>query len=256
MKDILFTVEHNKKITDNLFELKLVSGEKLPEMKCGQFVNLQLADKTKPLRRPFCLYKYDEFSITIIVMIAGEGTKQLSTIMAGKQMQVILPLGNGWTLTDEHKKIALIGGGVGGAPLLGVTQEYKGKEYRTFLGFGSKEQMALVEDFEDACETLISTDDGSFGFKGYVSELFMSEYDKGYRPDVILVCGTHAMIKSIAKISYDKKIAAYMSGESHMACGVGACLVCACAMKGKNGEVVNKRACADGPIFSLEDIIL
>ncbi len=255
MKDIIFEVEHIKFLTSTVFELKLKSDEKLPEMRPGQFLHLKVNDSSVLLRRPFCLYKFDEKSVTLIIAIVGKGTTILSQMKKGEKVFAIVPVGNGFTLGAEHKKIALIGGGVGCAPLLAVPKFYKDKEFRAFLGFASKSSVMFEDDFKKACKTFVSTDDGSYGFKGYVTESFILELNN-FKPDVILTCGSENMLKAVAKRSVEYKIPAYMSGETRMACGVGACLVCACAVKGEDGIYHNKRACVDGPVFKLEDVML
>ena len=102
---------------------------------------------------------------------------------------------------------------------------------------------------------VLSTDDGSAGEKGYVTESFKRHLSE-FMPDIILTCGPEIMVKAVAKLSKEFSIPAYMSGENRMACGVGACLVCTCAVKQKDGSVRNMRSCVDGPVFNLEDLVL
>lgn len=255
MKDIEFEVKSLKFLTKTVFELILISKEKLPAMRPGQFLNLKVNDSSLVLRRPFCLYKFDDFSVTLIIAIVGKGTEKLSLMQKGEKVKAVIPLGNGFTLTNKHKKVALIGGGVGCAPLLAVPAFNQNIEFRSYLGFTNKDNVMFEDDFKSVCETVVSTDDGSYGYKGYVTQAFLNDLSN-FQPDVILTCGSENMIKAVAKISIEKKIPAYMSGESKMACGVGACLVCACKVKDKDGAIHHMRACADGPVFALEDIIL
>lgn len=256
MQDILFTVDSLVMLNKTTFSLKLVSSEKLPTIKAGQFIHIKLNDSSLILRRPFCVYKSDDYSVTVIVAIVGKGTKVLASAKKGDKLMAVAPIGNGWTLESTHKKVALIGGGVGVAPLLKMVSQHKDVEFKAFLGYSTKDNMILVDDFSRECTTFVSTDDGSYGYKGYVGELFTAEHRNNYKPDIILTCGSENMMRSIANISAVLKIPAYMSGENRMACGVGACLVCACAVRQADGSIANKRACVDGPVFKLEDIIL
>ncbi|MCL2797747.1 MAG: dihydroorotate dehydrogenase electron transfer subunit [Firmicutes bacterium] len=273
MKDIIFTVQSKKFLSESVFELKLHTRFTLPPMRAGQFAHIEVPDASLCLRRPFCLYQFDRHSITLVIAVVGKGTKSLSNLKRSDTVRGIVPLGNGFTLSVRHQKIALIGGGIGCAPLLRVPYDYPGREFRSYLGFSTKSGVMFCEEFEQAlsvgflndagggCDGLkkssritVSTDDGSFGFKGYAADAFLADYKKGYRPDVILTCGPEPMIKAVQKISAELKIPGFMSGEMRMGCGIGACLVCACAVR-EDGQVKNKRACVDGPVFRLEDLI-
>lgn len=255
MKDVEFTLKNIKEIAPDIFELVLVSGEKLPPMRCGQFLHMEVKDDSLPLRRPFCLYKFDDKSVTLIVAKVGKGTNRICSMKTGEKVRAIVPIGNGFTPKAEHKKIALIGGGVGCAPLYSVKSCYPEKEYMAFLGYANKQSIVMYDDFKKEYRTVLSTDDGSAGEKGYVTDAFLRHIDE-FKPDIILTCGSENMLKAVARVSKQLSISAYMSGENRMACGVGACLVCACAVKQKDGSVKNMRACVDGPVFSLEDIEL
>lgn len=255
MKDIEFTVREIEEIAPSIFSLTLSSAEKLPPMRCGQFLHMEVKDDALPLRRPFCLYKFDEYSVTLIIATVGKGTKKICAMQTGERVRAIIPIGNGFTPKAEHKKIALIGGGVGCAPLFAVKKCYPDKEYKAFLGYASKDRIILLDDFKKEYDVVLSTDDGSAGEKGYVTDAFKRHLSE-FMPDVILTCGTENMIKAVAKVSKELSIPAYMSGENRMACGVGACLVCTCAVKQKDGGVRNMRACVDGPVFNLEDLEL
>lgn len=254
MKDFILTVTENKKLTDTVRRFVLTTDEKLPEIKCGQFLHLRVGGEFL-LRRPFCIHKFDEHSITLIVAEVGGGTKKMSQFKVGEKVNAILPIGNGFTLGENHRKIVLLGGGVGCAPLTTVPISYPGKEYISYIGFSNAGAVMLEEDFAAFGKTVVCTDDGSAGRKGYVTDVLRADIKK-IKPDVILVCGPTPMMKAAAKLSLDTKIPAYMSGETRMGCGVGACLVCACAVKNQDGTISHKRACVDGPVFNLEDIIL
>lgn len=255
MKDYRMKVVYNKEVAPDIYELKLNSKEKLEEIICGQFLHIKVPDDSLLLRRPFCVYKYDETSITVIYAVVGKGTKAMVKWKAGDEVLATLPLGNGFMLEEKHKRIVLLGGGVGSAPLLAVPVTYPDKEYFAFLGFTQKNKVLFEEDFRQVAQTQICTDDGSYGYHGFPTQA-LEEQLQQIRPDVILTCGSHAMMKGVAQFSLKHGIPAYVSAEARMGCGVGACLVCTCGVRQKDGSVVNRRVCADGPVFKLEDLVL
>lgn len=255
MKDVLFAVESNIIIAPNTIQLKLVSEKKLEQIHCGQFLHLEVPAAGLLLRRPFCIAMFDDFSVTIIIAIIGKGTIELAKVRAGDKLHAILPIGNGYKLKREHKTVALIGGGVGVAPLLSVPKCYPGVRFYSILGFSNKEHVILKNEFELVSGVKICTDDGSCGFCGYPSD-YLDKDIKIIKPDVILTCGPTPLLKAVARVSLKHNIPAFMSGESRMGCGVGACLVCTCAVKQSDESMKNVRACVDGPVFDLKDIIL
>jgi len=112
------------------------------------------------------------------------------------------------------------------------------------------------KDFAKVSKMTVATEDGKCGIKGFVTDALKQDISSGeFIPDVILACGAHGMIKAVDKVAREFNIPAYMTGEERMGCGIGACLVCACAVR-ENGEIKNKRACLDGPVFLLEDVVL
>lgn len=254
MKDYAVTLAEKKKLGGNVWEFKLVADEELEPIRCGQFLHLKVGGGFL-LRRPFCIHKFDSRSVTLAVAVVGGGTEYMTTLSVGAKLCAVLPIGNGFTLGENHRRILLLGGGVGCAPLVTVPVTYPDREYYSYIGFANKSLVNFEKDFSAFGKTVVSTDDGSYGKSGYVTDVLRADIDK-IKPDVILTCGPTPMMKAAARLSAEKKIPAYMSGETRMGCGVGACLVCACAIRGQNGEAVHKRACVDGPVFSLEDILL
>lgn len=257
MKDVVFNIDYNNEILQGVFEMKISSTDELPEIHCGQFIHMQVPNRNDLiLRRPICVCKYDSKSITIIYAVVGKGTSGLAKMNKGEKISAIVPLGNGFKLEDKHKKVVLIGGGIGTAPLLSVKKSYPDRKIYTYLGFTTKNSIILEKDFKEISnEFNIFTDDGSYGIKGYPTDNLDAEIEK-FKPDVILTCGSEALLKSVAKVSKNHNVPAYMTGESRMGCGVGACLVCTCQIRQADGSIENKRACVDGPIFSLEDLVL
>ena len=254
MKDYELTLQSKRPVSPDVWEFVFRSAETLPPIRCGQFLHLKVGGEFL-LRRPFCIYKFDAQSVSLIVAVVGGGTRRMVRMREGEKAKAVLPIGNGFTLSENHRKILLLGGGVGCAPLVTVPVTYPDREYVSYIGFSDKGAVAFENDFSAFGKTVICTDNGSAGRCGYVTDVLREDIEK-IAPDVILVCGPTPMMKAAARLSYDTKIPAYMSGETRMGCGVGACLVCACAVKNPDGSVSNKRACVVGPVFNLADILL
>ena len=247
MKDIAFLIKSNLNIAENIFRMDLQASAKLPKIICGQFLNLEIAGRDDLiLRRPFCICDFGADSVSVVYAVLGKGTEALSKLKIGTPIKALLPLGNGFALTDKHKKVAIIGGGLGVAPLLSIQKCYPDKEYKVYLGFASKKNVILEKEFCKFGNAAITTDDGSYGIKGYPTVVLEADLNNGYKPDVILTCGSHNMMSAVAKLASKRKISTFASTEERMACGVGACLVCVCKVDGKYARV-----CADGPVFEI-----
>ncbi len=255
MKDYTVEVTENKKIADGLYELTFASTDcGFEGLHCGRFLHMEVPGKL--LRRPFCLYKFSETSISVAYAVVGDGTRNMTFLKRGDRLKVTLPLGNGWNLEEKHKKIVLLGGGVGCAPLAYVPVSYPNRKYYAYLGFADKSKVAFEHEFALRSEKVVcTTDNGSYGVKGFPTQALEKDL-KEINPDAILVCGPRPMLKATARFSLEHNIPAYASTEERMGCGVGACLVCACAVKQKDSGTVMKRACADGPVFGLEELVL
>jgi len=258
MIETVLKVKNLKWLTSDIFELKLEALELLPVIKAGQFAHIAIPNGgDNLLRRPFCLHKWDNKTITLLIAVVGKGTEKLALLKKGDTVYGTLPLGNGFDVSASVSKVAIIAGGVGVAPLLQVPNLKQNTEYRAYLGFANSGKMLAYKDYQKNCNKIVvSTDDGSFGIKGNPIDAFMLDYNDGFVPDVILSCGSHGLINAVKKMSQKLKIKAYMSGEIRMGCGVGACLVCACAIKQPDGSVKNLRACVEGPVFDLEEVVL
>lgn len=249
MQDISLTVQSNIQIALNAYQMVLLASKPLPKINSGQFVNLDLGRPDLILRRPFCIFSYDETSITLIYAAVGKGSKFMTTWQRGHVTKAILPLGNGFTVPDSAKNIVLLGGGIGAAPLYNIIKQYPDKKVHSFIGFSTKADVVLDDFFKQSYKYYLCTDDGSMGLKGFPTDFFAQNLSQ-IKPDIILTCGPGPMVRAVKKIAIANKIPAFFTGESRMACGVGACLVCTC--KVNDGVLpVNKRSCVDGPVFDL-----
>ena len=255
MDDFVLKIAENVKVSADAYKMTLKSAVRLPEIVGGQFLQFYIPDRQDlSLRRPFCVCEYDAKSVTIYYAVMGGGTAAMAALKKGAVTRCVLPLGNGFVLKKEYKNVALIGGGLGVAPLLPVIKSYPDKNYRAYLGFKSAAHIILHKEFEAVCGCEIVTDDGSYGARGFPTDALKREIESGYKPDVLLTCGPEPLMKAVKNIATAYNIDAFMTGENRMGCGVGACLVCTCAVKGGDGAYHNLRACVEGPVFDIRRV--
>lgn len=239
-KQNVYEIVLNEKIAPDVYKM-ILKGDTQYITASGQFINIQLEGKF--LRRPISVCDYDESTITIIYKVVGSGTKDMSQLPCGAQLDVLTGLGNGYTVVD-CKKPLLIGGGVGVPPLYNLCKRLieAGQSPTVILGFNKKEEIFYEDEFKAlGAEVRVATADGSYGIKGFVTDAFPDDYDYFY------TCGPMPMFRAIeAKVTTSGQY----SFEERMGCGFGACMGCSC--KTKYG---NKRICKDGPVLEREDII-
>ncbi len=213
-------------------------------VQCGQFV--QVAVPSYFLRRPISVNLADENTITLVYKVVGDGTKVLSTLKEDTYVDVFGPLGTPFPVADRD--VVLIGGGVGVPPLLQTADTYlkNGKQVTAVLGFNSKEDIILKEQFEQrGVKTYIATMDGSYGTKGTVIDAI---HENKIDVPFLLSCGPLPMLKALSNTYTD----GYISLEARMACGIGACM--GCVVKDQEGNSL--RVCKDGPVFPIGKVVL
>lgn len=225
----------------------VVSSEGVTEaIAPGTFFNLTVPDGRFILKRPISVFAVDPAAgtITFIYKIMGQGTKALSTARVGDLIKVIGPLGNGFPIQDDSTRIVLIGGGVGVPPLyeLGCRLKAAGKQITSVLGFRDRGSVFAEAEFAALGETIICTDDGSYGYAGLVTQALEAA---AIDFDTIYACGPKAMLKAV-DLAYRDTRQGYLSFEERMACGIGACYGCMTPTKAGL-----KRVCKDGPVFAL-----
>ncbi len=241
----------NKQLTDDIFVIELVSGEKLPELLPGQFVQVKVENSQSTfLRRPVSIHTVDyaKNSISLLVQIVGPGTATLSKLVAGSALNIIYPLGNHFSMPSEGEKILLAGGGCGVAPLLFLGQYLllNGFKPEILLGFRNKKRVIEFEKYADMGPVYLTTEDGSMGEKGYITgHPVLSEK----RYDRIYCCGPEPMMKAVASYSLEQGTECEVSLENLMACGIGVCLCC--VTDTVRGHVCT---CTDGPVFNVKDL--
>lgn len=236
-----YKILSNEPLTKDVYKMVL-EGDTEYITAPGQFINIALDGKY--LRRPISVCDYDEDCITIIYKVVGEGTEQMSALKIGTVLDVLTGLGNGYDISKSTKPL-LIGGGVGVPPMynLAKTLIANGKVPTVILGFNTADEVFFEQEFKAlGCDVFVTTADGSYGIKGFVTDALV-----GIDFDYFYTCGPLPMFKAIYN-AVDKD--GQFSFEERMGCGFGACMGCSC--KTKYG---NKRICKDGPVLEKEEII-
>ena len=252
-----------KKITDfRLIEKKewakstyllLQSDEPLEDIKAGQFVQVKVDDAAHTyLRRPISIHDvdYQNRTITLLVQRVGEGTNKISDTEINDTLNIIYPLGNGFTMPeDKNAKVVLVGGGIGIAPMyyLGKVLKEKGLEPVFVLGGRSKEDLIMLDKFSSVGEVYITTNDGSLGEQGFVTQHSVWKEKKF---DMIYTCGPKPMMMAVANLARENNICCEVSLENLMACGLGACLCCV-----ENTIEGNVCVCKEGPVMNINKLL-
>ena len=240
-------VVSNRRAVDNIFELVVALDDRLVA-RAGQFVQLRLPSNEFTLRRPLGIADLTPDRLTMFYRLVGRGTQFLSTVEPNTQLDFIAPLGNGFSIVDGEK-ILLIGGGVGLAPLLYSARSFNDTDI-LIGGKTASEAEFWSRAFDGiVAQKFITTDDGSAGVKGFVTDLLPKVLSKK-NYDAVFVCGPPIMMKNVAALVAQKNIRCEVSMEGRMACGLGACL--SCSIDTVDGR---KKVCTDGPIFDAKKII-
>ena len=237
----------NERIAEGTFDMRLEYGDGELPVACGQFAHVYVPGKS--LRRPISICDARGGELRLVYQIKGEGTKIMSQMKAGETADVLVPLGNGFRL-GSGKRYALIGGGIGVPPMLYTAA--KCDDPLVITGFRSKSLVILQDDFVSAgAELMLCTDDGTAGKKGFVTDLLRENID---RVDEVCACGPTPMLRAIADVCREFGKPCQISLEERMACGIGACLVCAVRVR-KNGEEIMQHVCKNGPVFNAEEVV-
>ena len=241
MKDTIFTIIENTKIAKDVYKMCL-RGDTSAIQNAGEFVNIQLDGFY--LRRPISVCDAEGDVLTLIYKVVGKGTAAMSTMPEGTQLRLLTGLGNGYDLTPAGDEPLLVGGGVGVPPMYLLTKRLlaQGKRVSVVLGFNTADEVFYEDKFKAlGCEVQVTTVDGSYGVKGFVTDALPSHYTYFY------TCGPMPMFRALYKAT---ETSGQFSFEERMGCGFGACMGCSC--KTITGY---KRICKDGPVLRKEEIL-
>ena len=241
MKQSIFTIISNEALTRDVYKMVL-SGDTSAVTNCGQFVNIQLDGLF--LRRPISVCDYDAETLTIIYKVVGKGTEAMAGMKSGETLDILTGLGNGYDLTLSGSNPVLLGGGVGVPPMYNLAKKLaaEGKKVSVILGFNTESEIFYENEFKAlGCDVTVTTVDGSYGVKGFVTDALPENYTYFY------TCGPEPMLKAVYKAT---TTSGQMSFEERMGCGFGACMGCSC--KTLTGY---KRICKEGPVMKKEEIL-
>ena len=241
MKQCFYTIQSNEPLTNTVYEMRL-SGDTSAFSRPGQFLNIRLDGLF--LRRPISVCDYNKTGLTILYKVVGKGTAQLARMQPGETLDVLTGLGNGYDTAKSGDYALLLGGGVGVPPLYGLCKALiaEGKHVSVVLGFNTKAEVFYEAEFRAlGADVTVTTVDGSYGKKGFVTDAIPVQYDYFFS------CGPEPMLKAVYQAT---KTSGQLSFEERMGCGFGACMGCSC--KTLTGY---KRICKDGPVLEKEEIL-
>ena len=241
MKNSIFTVTKNEKLTENVYRMVLRGDTE--GIRCGQFVNIRLSGLY--LRRPISVCDLEGDLLTLVYKVVGQGTEQMSEMEQGEKLDLLTELGNGYDTSLSGDKPLLIGGGVGVPPLYLLCRKLvsEGKDPTVILGFNTKDEIFYEKEFITlGARVIVATVDGSYGVRGFVTNA-MDGLDYSY----FYTCGPEPMLKAVYNAT---ATSGQMSFEERMGCGFGACMGCSC--KTITGY---KRICKEGPVMKKEEVL-
>jgi dihydroorotate dehydrogenase electron transfer subunit len=281
------TVEvlENERIARDTFRLSLADEDTARTIMPGQFLmirplpsNVDNTASDPLLGRPFALYdivrdRNDQpVAIDVVYQILGRGTRLLTGVRPGDLLSIWGPLGNGFDAPPAGGEVYFVAGGIGQTPFLALAKWWLGttsygqattsrvaspaRDITLFYGVRTADLAAGVDDFSAAgvCVEL-ATDDGSTGYRGYVTDLLKKKIIEGGRPAMIVGCGPVPMLRALAEITSQHGLEALLSLESPMACGFGACFSCVVPIRQLDGSIDLRRVCVEGPIFPAADVV-
>lgn len=249
----VYQIIKTQKLTSSVYDLHILAPDIAQNAVPGQFVHIKAPGHF--LRRPISICQIDPQSdrVRLVFEVRGQGTKALAESLVHGSIDVLGPLGHGFTLLDPAEKAIIVGGGIGTPPLLALSDHY-GMHATTILGFRSADAVILEQDFKayHNCVT-ICTDDGSAGQRGLVTEPLKACLQT-QKPAMIYACGPMPMLRATAMLAREFDVRCELSLEEKMACGVGACLGCACQIQnGPNQQYFH--VCRAGPVFRAEQVV-
>lgn len=255
MKQLKARIIENRRIAQGFYKMRLASAYLAKNSKPGQFVEIKCSEENEILlRRPLGVHRIFDGGIEVLYEVIGKGTEALSARRKGGALDIIGPMGKGFEFSTAKKPALIIAGGMGVAPLLYLAERMANKKTKPYVMIGARTASHILceKEFKKlGCFCLISTEDGSKGHRGYVTDM-MRHLLIVIRCKVsgIYACGPHPMLKAVSHIANSLGIPCQVSMEERMACGVGVCL--GCPVKVASGGY--KMVCKDGPVFDAKEI--
>lgn len=252
MRQVSATITSNVELMPGHRLINIEAPDIAADVKPGQFVTISCGQKLI-LRRPLSIHQVDKGKrISVLLAVVGPGTQWLSQRRKGEKLDLLGPLGNGFSVQPTSKRLLLAAGGIGIAPLALLAQKAieEGKSVRLLLGARTKNCLYPVELLPAGMEKFIVTEDGSYGEKGKVTDILKKHVDWA---DQVYACGPLAMYQTMVEQSeqWQTKNPIQVSLEVRIGCGIGACF--GCSIKTKKGM---KQVCVDGPVFNLDEVLL
>ncbi|MFW6011179.1 MAG: dihydroorotate dehydrogenase electron transfer subunit [Desulfosalsimonas sp.] len=254
----------NDPVSDGYFKIRLTCGTHYKIAVPGQFVTLRMQGQKEPLlRRPFSIHRLLQNSgsclhLELLYRVVGGFTEKLAATVPGKSIDLLGPLGHGFTVKRHSRPVALAAGGIGVAPLVFLAECLKEKHtdmelVTVFLGGRTKTDILCREAFLDlGAGVWVATEDGTEGRTGLVT-VPLQDWIGANNPAMIYACGPHAMLEAVGKIAESAQIACEVSVETLMACGIGVCM--GCAVSSNDVKTGYRHVCKDGPVFDARDLI-
>ena len=247
----------SEKVAADTFEMVLETRNAKRDAIPGQFMHLQVPDRPDILlRRPISINSVDtsESTITLIIQAKKEGTRILCEQKPNTILDVIGPVGTGFFMHKDFRKVAVVGGGIGVAPLRYLIERNPSVDFYSFLGFRNKHFVYQSSIFKRNSNLHLYTDDGSAGKKGVPTDA-LDQMLKTEHFDAVYACGPVPMFRSLKNIILKHEIPCYISMEERMGCGMGGCMVCVCKVE-EEGSTDYKKVCQDGPVFDIRKVVL
>lgn len=246
-------IVETKQVHENIFIQKIHSPEIAQLIKPGQFLNIRVSENTFPLlRRPFSICDVEGDNIFLMFNILGEGTRILAHKHPGDLVDILGPLGNGFNLDGDYKTAIIVAGGLGAAPFPYLTRKIKSKKNIVSFVGGRTKQDVITYGFENL---ILSSDDGSLGFKGNVVQSLEQNLDKiDIASSKVFACGPNAMLRVLKDFSLNHNLDCEVSTECAMACGFGICQ--GCPIESTSNSEKYLLVCKDGPVFNVKDVII
>lgn len=242
-----------EELAGRLYRMDVSAPELAVRARPGQFVHIACGEGNF-LRRPISICDVSGGSLRLVFQVKGEGTLWLSQRAPGDRLDVLGTLGNGFRLANVGGRPFFLGGGIGVPPLLLAMKAAKnqGAEPEAILGFRSRDAVILEEDFRAAGPVEVATDDGSYGTHGFVTDVLKRRLGDC---TAVCACGPKPMLRAVAALAEAVGLPCQVSMEERMGCGIGACLVCACALRDDDGGTRYGHVCKDGPVFDAKDVV-